>query len=583
MLSHHRRTVAFLALASAAVAACGKNSIKTQQVSRRSGSDATLNTNAKDIHSGPGKIRTEDLITNIPTEAECTGKGLLPARLWRLTDIQYINSVEDIFGAAVSAGLPELNEDRGKGTFASDASSIVVSTANFGKLYTAGESFSSKAVASGPADLKACRAASSDACIRDAIASYGRRMWRRALTTQETDKLHTLAKGLKSQGASQEEALRAALEGLFQSPNFWYRSEVGQPVAGMTGRRKLSSYEVATLLSYTLWAGPPDTVLLDAAAANRLESEADVQSQIVRMTSDAKFERGLRQLFDEWLNLRAVGWIEKDQQTFGSVFTDALRKDMRQESVTFIRDYVHKENPAIEGVFKSNFSYLNGNLSSFYKAPGGSGASFARVQMPAAERLGILTQGAFLAGFSKAKGTGIPHRADVFLNDIVCTPMKPPPPGIADMAAADTSTKMTTRQKYEKLHSVSAACASCHKVLDPIGGAFENFDSIGRYRSTEFDLPVDSSGKLDDESLGDARATYANGLELLEHVAGSQKFSQCFTIKTFQAFGGMPSTKQMDCEVAALDSKLKASNYKALSSLQSISSLKSLFYRDEVK
>jgi hypothetical protein len=528
--------------------------------------------------ASPADAAPPPLSQKIPSVEECKGDELLPSRLWRVTDLQYKNVIEETFGAAVAKDLPEFQEGRGKGTFANNVSSLVISAPLFSKLYPAGEGFSARVMLN-VEDAKQCKMAANTDCIKALATKYGALMWRRPLQAAETDQLTKQAQALKDKGGTQEDAIRYVFEALFHSPGFWYRSEIGQVSDKGPKVMMLDSYEVASLLSFSLWDGPPDAVLYAAAQKNELQTEAAIQAQLTRMMADAKFERGLRTLFDQWLSLRSVLWVEKDAGVFSSTFTPELRKDLREESVTFIREYVLKEKAPIAAVFKAPFSYLNANLAKHYGVTSDAGAQFQKVSLPGDQRLGILTQGAFVTGFSGNKGTGIPHRADFFMNEILCSPLGSPPPNISSKLDMPVETKMTTRQKFEKLHSQNPACSGCHQIMDPIGGAFENFDPIGRFRTTEFDLPVDSSGKFEGSMFGDAAVAYSTGLEMIEHVAGSQKFAQCFTLKAFQNFGGLKAQDSMGCEVARLNSGLIADNYSAVSALRSLGNLKSMLLR----
>jgi hypothetical protein len=523
-------------------------------------------------------MATTPLSQKISTVENCKGEELLPPRLWRITDLQYKNIIEETFGAAVAKDLPEFQEVRGKGTFSNNVSSLVVSAPLFSKLYPAGEAFSLRVTELIP-DVKTCQLAADTACIKNLLHKYGTKMWRRPLKDSEADQLMTQVAALKAKGANQETAIRFVFEALFHAPSFWYRSELGQPSELDPNILKLTSYEVASLLSFSIWDGPPDDVLYAAAQKNELQTEAAVQAQISRMMTDSKFERGLRTLFDQWLGLRSVLWIEKDAGVFGSTFTPPLRNELREESVSFIRDYVLKEKPSIAAIFKAQFSYLNGNLAKYYGVQSGSSDLFQRVALPKNERMGILTQGAFVAGFSGKKGTGIPHRADFFMNEILCAPLGSPPPNISSKLDMPVEEKMTTRQKFEKLHSQNPACSGCHKIMDPIGAAFENFDPIGRFRTTEFDLPIDSSGKFEGSMFGDAAVGYDTGLKMIEHVAGSQKFAQCFSLKAIQNFSGLKAPDSMGCEVARFNAALSAEQYSAVSSFRSLGHLKSMLLR----
>ncbi len=518
----------------------------------------------------------------IPDIADCTGNALPPARFWRLTETQIVNSINFVFGGNPVSGVPALRKMRLADRFSNDSTLLFVAPDELQGLLEM-TSAAASAILSKNTDFSSCAAAGATACVKSAGEKYGRLLWRRPLTQAESESFVTLFNAVLSAGATRADSLASVVEAMIQSPNFIYRSEIGQPVEGKS-IRKLSNFEVATFLSYTLWNSTPDDELLKAAEAGNLADETKLKAQIQRMEASPRMKDGYQNLVDEWLGLAQINFLQRNEADDSAVLNSTLRSAMRKEVTTLTDEMIFKNKATIMDYFGSRKSFVNASLASHYNIAGNfSTTDFAGVDLPPNQRVGILSSGAFITGFSRTKGTGMVHRSNFVFQNLLCSPLPPPPPGVLSTVVENmnSSQAMTTRQKFETLHSSQATCGACHKNLDPVGGAFENYDGLARYRSTEFGLPVDSSGKL----LGYRKSDFEfqTGAEFLTQYAQSNALKECSVLKSFQAiFGDLPQ-EQYSCEISRLNKTFKNESYRALTLLSGLNELQGILYRSEVK
>lgn len=516
-------------------------------------------------------------LTKVPTVAQCTGQSLPSARYWRLLPSQVAYSLQDIFGGENIPTLDGLEVNRFKEQFANDPMRLDLTLDTTSRL-TAGVDAVSNWIVQNVAAVKTCSSTASDSCLSDLLAMYAPLFWRGPVSSEDLAAVLALATQAKSQGATLAERTQIIFEALLLSPRFLYRSEIGIADANGGKQRKLTPYEVASELSYSVWQSTPDQILIALAAAEKLQTPAEIAEQLARMNKDPKAKRGVQNLFDMWLGLADVESTPKDP-SYSVDFTAAIRKDMRSEAILFLDDFIWTKNASISEIFSTQETYLTPQLAAFYGVPAPPGPGFSKVVVDAKKRAGLLSSGAFIAPFSNNRGTGLTHRADFALKHLLCAPLPPPPPGIfnaTDGAVGDV--EMTTRQRFEKLHSTQASCAGCHRTLDPVGGAFESWDSIGKFRIKEGNLPIDSSGNL--ILGGKSEITFANGVEFLQKLSVSERFSACFAIKTYQAtFGVVPSVNS-SCEVAKVYESLQKTDLKPSLLFPALAVAESFLFRE---
>jgi hypothetical protein len=285
--------------------------------------------------------------------------------------------------------------------------------------------------------------------------------------------------------------VRTALYRVMISPHFLFRVELDPPNTPPGTPYLIGEYELASRLSYFLWNSTPDDELLSLAGKGELRK--NLQNQILRMTKDAKSKSFLEGFAEQWLTLRKLELSSPDPKMFPS-FNNGLRDAMIRESQLFFEALV-RENRSILDLLDADFTFVNAQLAKHYGIEGVKGKEFVRVKAPPG-RGGILTQASILTLSSNATRTSPVRRGKFVLEQVLNTPPPPPPEDVPDLEDQH-ELKGTLRQIMEQ-HRANAVCASCHRRMDPLGFAFENFDPVGVWRNKDGGADVDASGELPD-------------------------------------------------------------------------------------
>ena len=332
-------------------------------------------------------------------------------------------------------------------------------------------------------------------CARRIIEPLAHRGYRRPVTKGELDELLSLVRMAQDRGDSFEGGIRVALEAILVNPNFLFRIERDPPGSGSIHR--LSDVELASRLSYFLWSSMPDDELLGLAAQDRLHVPEVLHAQMRRLLDDPRSRALVDNFGGQWLQFRNLDVLKPDPQKFPE-FDAALREDMRTETELFFAAIV-REDRSILDFLDGRFTFLNARLAKHYGLDGGvpfgSGREFRRVELDGLQRSGVLTQASVLTVSSYPTRTSPVIRGKWVLENLLDTPPPPPPPDVPPLNEAAIGATVSLREQLEK-HRSNAVCAGCHARMDPIGFGLENYDAIGRYRTTDGKFPIDSSGTL---------------------------------------------------------------------------------------
>jgi hypothetical protein len=436
-------------------------------------------------------------------------------RLRRLTTPEFIYSIQDLLGsdAPVSAVDPDVlvgalgPSSVSVGGFATiGASTVDISPSGVG-LYEAAVGAATDYAFSDPtrvAAILACvpKATSDTACLTQAISAFGRRAFRRPLTSAETTRLVTLATTVGNQsGSSVLVGLRHAIWAILQWPDFLYRAELGTPSAADGGRLKYTSYELASRLAATLWSSVPDDTLLDAAATDALSTPDGIATQARRMLADTRVHRSLSTFTDQLLAMQGLSQTTKDAMQFPA-WTSTLRAAMLQEVEQRVDDVVFTQKSDFFSLFESQSTFVNNELAKFYGLPQTTPDSLHQVSFPAGSpRVGLLGAGAILAAQALPQRTS-PVLRGLFVDQMLLCKVIPPPPQNVPPLPSSADTNQTLRQQLTA-HLAQPSCASCHELMDPIGFGMENFDATGQYRTLDNGQPIDATGSLDGVAFSD--------------------------------------------------------------------------------
>ena len=298
-----------------------------------------------------------------------------------------------------------------------------------------------------------------------------------------------------------EAGIQAAIERLLIDPEFLFRIE-RDPVGAAPGvPYRLTDLELASRLSFFLWSSIPDEELLDLAERGRLSDPGVLEGEVRRMLADARASALVDNFAGQWLSLRSVEGIAPDPNLFPG-FDENLRQALRRETELFFESQLREDRSVVE-LLSADYTFLNERLARHYGIPGVTGSRYRRVTLAgrgpaAARRLGLLGHGSILAVTSYGNRTSPVLRAKWLLENVLGTPPAPPPPDIPPLPAGGEAGEPRTVRERLAQHRANPACAACHAPMDPLGFALENFDAIGRWRTSDAGFPVDASAVLAD-------------------------------------------------------------------------------------
>jgi len=450
--------------------------------------------------------------------------GASPIR--RLTRFEYNNTVRDVLFNSSHPGDALPPEVKGNG-FSNDAAAITTSRTLVDGYHDValGVAKTVSADAAALAKVSPCDIATKgeDGCAKTFIADFGRKAFRRPLTDAEGTKFFSIYQAGK-EGTNHADGLRAVVEMALQSPQFLFRIEHGQPVAGQTVFKPTST-EMATRLSYLLWGSTPDTALLDKAAAGQLETKEQIMEQAKAMLLDPKSRDVVRYFTDTLYGIGGLDGLDRPTDLFPT-FNRSLGPLFRQETERFIDNVVWEGAGDFATLFNASYTFVNGPLATFYGLPGVTGNDFQKVERDPTKRLGILTQASILASTNPGSRNNPVVRGKFVYEELFCKTVPNPPAGFVPVEPPADPTR-TTRERFSA-HREVEPCKSCHIMLDPIGFGLENFDAVGAWRDTENGKPVDASGALPNV---DVAGPFSGPTELAKKVASSQDARNCFADK----------------------------------------------------
>jgi hypothetical protein len=441
--------------------------------------------------------------------------------LQRLTNREYSNTVRDLLGDTSQPGS-QFPADRDPSVVFRRAGDVAVQDATV--LRTAAESMAAIAVRNIKTLVTCDPATGDDACARQFISTFGQRAFRRPLATDESDKLFTLYSNARTMLTLPfSEAIGVVVEGMLQSWQFLYHWEAaaGEPVVREGAVMRLGPYQTASRLSYFLWGSMPDDVLMAAAAAGTLNTPAGLQAQARRLLGDPKAKDTVARFFVDWLELDTLSQVNKSQTAYPD-WTTELQTAMADETAAFVQNVVFSGDGSLATLLGAPYSFVNQSLGKVY-GTSVSGTALQRADLNGAQRAGFLTEPGFLASNGSSDGSNPVKRGKAIYTKLLCHELPPPPPDVP--APKPASAGGTTRQRFEE-HDRNACAQACHGAMDPIGFAFENFDGIGHWRTTDNSLPVDSSGAV---LLDGTMRSFSNAVELAQHLAGSAEVRDCFS------------------------------------------------------
>jgi hypothetical protein len=337
------------------------------------------------------------------------------------------------------------------------------------------------------------------ACAKQIVTRIGAEAYRRPLTAAEVDRLMPFyASGTEHGGF--EQGVRAALEAVLSSPHFIFRLERAPTDARSGGTYRVADIDLASRLSFFLWGLPPDKDLIAAASRRELSTAAGIERHTRRMLADPRAEALASRFAAQWLRLQDVEKVHPDPNFYPN-FDENLADAMRTETRLFFESLMREDRSLLD-LFGADHTFVNERLARHYGFTNVVGSQFRRVTYPDTTRRGILGHGSVLVQTSLANRTSPVLRGKWVMEVLMGTPPPAPPPNVPtleDTGAAAEGRLLTTRERME-IHRKNPTCNACHRFMDPIGLALDNFDVTGRWRVRENGMPLDTAGDFYDGS-----------------------------------------------------------------------------------
>lgn len=478
------------------------------------------------------------------TPAHVSCEAAAPRRVRRLSQREYFNVVSDLLGPgvvqAIENNLPI--EPRSAGFDNQDASLRVGSAFQSALSELVGKLVEQVNVA----ELAPCQV-DPNACLLEFARAFARRAYGRSATPDEVNRLAMAA----STAEDYETRVRLVIEVVLQSPNTLYATELGPPGGAPSGPTvELTQHERASQLSLLLTGSRPDEALLTAAEEGRLATPGDMSREAARLIQTPRAKEQMRVFVMGWLDQGTVSDAPKNPDVFPE-FTPALAEAMEAQTRAFIQEQIEGKG-TFEALLTENPSQIPEALEPIY------GEEITPIGLDPMRRLGVLSLPGVLTYHAADQHSGPIERGLLVRGQLLCTQAPPPPPTVIDLTAQNpidaTDATLTTRQKYA-MHVEEPSCAGCHALFDPIGFGFEEMDGLGRFRTTENGLPVDSSGQL---AGTDVDGPFEGVAELSTMLARSNDAKRCF-VQHFFRFAASRTPESKDrCALDSLGQRFLA-------------------------
>jgi len=492
----------------------------------------------------------------------------------RISSSQYRRTISDIFGSSIVITARFESETRENGLLAIGALNNSVSEDGFERYDEIAKDVAAQVIDKNHRNiLIPCKpksaTASDDVCAGKFLSTTGRLLYRRPLKKEEIQTLVGVSKDTADKKKDFYAGISTSLVDLLISPDFLFRYRTLEPDPAHPGRTRLDGYSKATILSSFLWNSNPDDLLLKAAESGSLQTDKGLAKQVDRMITSPEIASGVRAFFSDMLGLDQFDILSKDAKFFPR-FTPDAKRDAPEQTLRTIVDHVVNRQGDYRDLFTTRRTFLTRALAALYGVPLVDATDNARPMRwlpytyPDGDpRAGILSQASFVALYSGAGRTSPTVRGKNFRLNILCQVVPPPPPNIDFSLIQDISNpKFKTVRDRLTAHRTNPTCAGCHRLMDPVGLAFENFDSSGGFRTTENGAPIDTSGEWNG-------VKFSGPVELTKALHDDPAVTACVARKVFAfASGTMPPTNTAPWK--DVQAKFASSNYNFLRLMREI-------------
>ncbi len=505
------------------------NASSSSYISSTSNSSAANSTSTVSSHSN-SSATIENPVGGDELKEPLAKIDPYPAMISRLSKSEYNNTLRDLkYGSGSEAlnkapldyGYSQYGNNDGGGRFGNEAKDLPLTVNHLAKYYKASTDLAIEAGA-GQFQTIGCEP-SAPTCGNEVIENFVPLAWRRPLTVEEKDRLSALYSDTLADAEDPTVALITLVRAVLLSPNFIFRPEI-DPDLETDKPRDLNPYELASRLSYFLWASMPDQTLFAKAADGSLTSDAELKAQVQRMLDDPKAKTLITIFANRWFGFDDVVTYRENLQDL-SIFpsyTEQLAKDFVEESQHFI-EYMLAENRPFSDLANAKYTFLNGSLAEHYGISGYSGDDFKIYQWDSrSPRSGLLGHSSILARAFNGSATNPVKKGFWVLNNLLCDA---PPPESVDLLEQypliPEELNLNPRQRLET-HSNMPQCVVCHIHMDAIGFALEGFDPIGRSRDN-----YPNGDSVDTASMLASGESFSGAVELGEILAHKPQLAAC--------------------------------------------------------
>ncbi len=498
----------------------------------------------------------------------------------RLSEDQYRQAMADIFGPTIKVGgrfEPEIRRD---GLLATGSGQVSVTASGLEQYDAMAHDIAAQVVSEKHrATLLPCKPADAksadDACASQFLGAVGFLLFRRPLTSDELQSHTKIAGDTTRSLHSFYDGLGEALATLIESPKFLFLKQGAEPDPDHPGQFRLDPYGRAIQLSLFLWNAPPDRQLLEAARDKSLETDRGLATQVDRLMASPRIERGVRAFFSDMLGFDEFSTLSKDPVLYPK-FTLKVVEDAREQTLRTIVDHLLTRHGDYRDLFTTPNTFLTTRLGSIYGVPVAARGGWPDAWVPYTyakddPRAGILSQISFVALHAHPGRSSPTLRGKALRELVLCQKVPVPPANVNFTLVNDVKNSQfkTTRDRLTA-HRTAPTCAGCHKIMDPIGLAMENFDADGGFRTTENGVSIDTTGELDgmkfDSPTGLAKA-----------VQSDPAATTCALQRTYEYALGRPLGKGDNSTVKALSDEFAASGYKFPELLRTVARTDALY------
>jgi mono/diheme cytochrome c family protein len=390
------------------------------------------------------------------------------------------------------------------------------------------------------------------ACARNILSTLAARAYRRPLTESDIQTLLTFYKEGRSE-RDFDAGIRRGVERILAAPSFLFRIEREPDGIAAGSAYRLNDLDLASRLSFFLWSSIPDDELRDAAVRGKLNDPVALEQQVRRMLRDPRSKALVDHFASRWLELSKISGTVPDTELYPE-FDENLREAMEQETKLFVGSQV-RDNRSVVELLTANYSFLNERLATHYGIRNIYGNHFRRVTFTDDRRGGLLGQSSVLTVTSYPNRTSVTMRGRWLLANLLGAPPPPPPPDIPALKEAGAEGQPRSLRERMEMHRKNPACASCHQRMDPLGFALENFDALGKWRTSSDGAPIDPSASFPDgtrfEGIAGLRTLMVSHKEDFVRTLSAKLLA--YAIGRGLDYHDMPAVRRIERDAAAAD------------------------------